>query len=160
MLLTLELAYEQPEVMRVLIQEYVDSLIQAVPPFASYLQIQHCDAELANLRAKYGKPEGRLYIAWADGCPAGCVALRKLDDQTCEMKRLYVRPQYRGKKIGIALVNRLLSDAREIGYQFMNLDTLPILTTAIHMYRNLGFYEIPCYNDSPLPETIFMQLKL
>ncbi|KAF5074284.1 GNAT family N-acetyltransferase [Oscillibacter valericigenes] len=160
MLLTLESAYEQPEVMRSMIQEYVDTLILAVPPFASYLQVQHCDAELANLRQKYGKPDGRLYLARADGKPAGCVALRKLDDKTCEMKRLYVRPQFRRKRIGAALVNRLLSDAREIGYQYMNLDTLPMLTTAIHMYRRLGFYEIPRYNDSPLPETIFMQLKL
>lgn len=160
MLLTLEPAYEQQEVMRTMIQEYVDTLILEVPPFASYLQVQHCDAELANLRQKYGKPDGRLYLARADGKPAGCVSLRKLDNKTCEMKRLFVRPLFRGKGIGAALVDRMISDAREIGYRYMKLDTLPMLTTAIHMYRKLGFYEIPRYNDSPLPGTIFMQLNL
>lgn len=160
MQLTLEPAYEQPEVMRQMIQEYVDTLIQAVPPFASYLQVQHCDAEVANLRQKYGKPDGRLYLARADGKPAGCIALRKLDDSTCEIKRLYVRPLFRRKKIGGALMQRTLSDAREIGYRCVNLDTLPMLTGAIHMFRKLGFSEIPRYNDSPLPGTIFMQLQL
>ena len=113
-----------------MIQEYVDTLIMAVPPFASYLQVQHCDAELANLRQKYGKPDGRLYLARVDGKLAGCVALRKLDNKTCEMKRLYVRPQFRKKGVGAALVNRLLSDAREIGYRYMNLDTLPMTANA------------------------------
>lgn len=160
MQLTLEPAYEQPEVMRQMIQEYVDTLIQAVPPFASYLQVQHCDAEVANLRQKYGKPDGRLYLARADGKPAGCIALRKLDDNTCEIKRLYVRPLFRRKKIGDALMQRTLADAREIGYRCVDLDTLPMLTGAIHMFRKLGFVEIPRYNDSPLPGTIFMQLQL
>lgn len=160
MQLTLEPAYEQPEVMRQMIQEYVDTLIQAVPPFASYLQVQHCDAEVANLRQKYGKPDGRLYLARADGKPAGCIALRKLDDNTCEIKRLYVRPLFRRKKIGDTLMQRTLSDAREIGYQYVNLDTLPMLTGAIHMFRKLNFQEIPRYNDSPLPGTVFMQLQL
>lgn len=158
--LTLELAYDDQQEIRPLFQEYTDMLVQESPSFANYLRIQHYGAELDDLRSKYGLPDGRLYLARADGKPAGCVALRKLDDKTCEMKRLYVRPQFRRKRIGAALVNRLLSDAREIGYQYMNLDTLPMLTTAIHMYRRLGFYEIPRYNDSPLPETIFMQLKL
>jgi GNAT superfamily N-acetyltransferase len=160
MLLTLEMAYEQTEVMRSMIQEYVDSLILAVPPFASYLQVQHCDAELANLRQKYGKPAGRLYLARVDGSPAGCVGLRKLDEKTSEMKRLYVRPPYRNKGVGSALVNRILEDAREIGYTYMNLDTLPMLTNAIRLYRKMGFTDIERYNDSPLPGTIFLQLKL
>lgn len=160
MLLTLEPAYEQPEVMRTMIQEYVDTLILAVPPFASYLQVQHCDAELANLRQKYGKPDGRLYLARADGMPAGTVALRKLDDETCEVKRLYVRPAFRKKGVGSALMEQLLIDAREIGYQYMDLDTLPMLVPGIHLFRKLGFEEISRFNDSPLPGTIFMQRKL
>lgn len=159
-MLTLEPAYDQPETMKTLIQEYVDVLVQAMPPFASYLRIQHYDAEVANLRQKYGPPEGRLYIARVDGKAAGCVALRKLDDQRCEMKRLYVRPPFRGKRVGAALTERLVADAREIGYRHMLLDTLPFLTTAIAMYKRMGFYEIPSYNDSPLPETIYLQLDL
>ncbi|WP_312279143.1 GNAT family N-acetyltransferase [Oscillibacter sp.] len=160
MLLTLELAYEQPEVMRSMIQEYVDTLILAVPPFASYLQVQHCDAELANLRQKYGKPDGRLYLARVDGTPAGCAALRRLDGESCEVKRLYVRPRFRKKGAGRAMTERLISDAREIGYRQMKLDTLPMLPDALRLFRALGFQEIPRYNDSPLPGTIFMQLTL
>ncbi|WP_369282913.1 GNAT family N-acetyltransferase [Oscillibacter sp. GMB15532] len=160
MLLTLELAYEQPEVMRSMIQEYVDTLILAAPPFASYLQVQHCDAELANLRQKYGKPDGRLYLIRVDGTPAGCGALRRLDEESCEVKRLYVRPRFRKKGAGTELMNRLISDAREIGYRQMKLDTLPMLPDALRLFRALGFQEIPRYNDSPLPGTIFMQLTL
>lgn len=160
MQLTLEPAYEQPEIMRAMIQEYVNTLILAVPPFASYLQVQHCDAELANLRQKYGKPDGRLYLARADGFPAGCAALRRLDGERCEVKRLYVRPKFRKKGVGAALMERLIADAREIGYPYMNLDTLPMLTEALRLFRKLGFQEIPRYNDSPLPGTIFMELEL
>ena len=91
---------------------------------------------------------------------AGCIALRKLDEQCSELKRLYVRPQFRGSRIGEALVHRVLSDAREIGYRHVLLDTLPFLRSAIGLYRRVGFYEIPCYNDSPMDNTIFMQYDL
>ena len=76
------------------------------------------------------------------------------------MKRLYVRPQFRGKKMGEKLLEVILQDAREIGYKAMLLDTLPFLKTAIKMYQRRGFYEIPCYNDSPIDTTIYMKIDL
>ena len=95
-----------------------------------------------------------------DGAPAGCIALHRLDDERCELKRLYVRPAYRGQGLGSRLVARILDDARQIGYRAMLLDTLPVLDSAVRMYRGLGFYEIPCYNDSPIDKTYFFRLDL
>ena len=86
--------------------------------------------------------------------------LRRLDDETCELKRLYVRPAFRGRGIAGVMMQRILDDARAIGYTVMLLDTLPFLTSAIRMYRALGFYDIPPYNDSPLDTTIFLRLDL
>ena len=118
------------------------------------------DAEVADLTKKYGMPDGRLYVAWCDGQPAGCIALRRLDGTTCELKRLYVRPAFRGRGIAGVMMQRILDDARAIGYTVMLLDTLPFLTSAIRMYRALGFYDIPPYNDSPLDTTICLRLDL
>lgn len=86
--------------------------------------------------------------------------MRKIDAQNCEMKRLYVRPEFRGKRIGNQLVKRIINDAKEIGYAHMLLDTLPFLQSAIHMYKQYGFYEIQSYNDSPMDTLIYMRLDL
>lgn len=158
--LTFEPAYDDRAEILSLFQEYTDMLVRESPTFARYLSIQHYDAEVADLRRKYGEPDGRLYLARWEGEAAGCVALHRLNSESCELKRLYVRPAFRGRGIAGALVKRILADAQEIGYRNMKLDTLPFLTAAIAMYRKLGFYDIPCYNDSPLPETIYMQLEL
>ena len=158
--LTLELAYDDSDEVRPLFQEYTDMLVRESPSFAEYLKIQHYDAELDDLRGKYGLPGGRLYLARVDGAPAGCVGLRRLDEARSELKRMYVRPQYRGQGISVALMDRILADARKIGYKKLLLDTLPFLTTAITMYKRRGFVEIASYNDSPLPETIYMELEL
>ena len=88
------------------------------------------------------------------------IGLRKIDTQNCEMKRLYVRPSFRGKKIGGFLVEKIIADAREIGYTYMLLDTLPFLESACAIYQKAGFYEIPSYNDSPMDASIFMKLDL
>ena len=88
------------------------------------------------------------------------MGLYKLDEDRCELKRLYVRPAYRNRGIGRLLVDRIISDARSLGYRHLLLDTLPFLTTAIRMYRQIGFYDIPCYNDSPMDCTIFLALDL
>lgn len=153
-------AYSYPEEVRRLFTEYTSLLIAGDPEFQQYLQIQNYDAEIAHLEHKYGPPTGRLYLALADGAIAGCIALRKLDDQRCEMKRLYVRPEYRGQGIGRQLTDRILEDARGIGYRQILLDTFPFLDHALTMYRNMGFREIPRYNDSPMDSTIYMALEL
>ena len=152
--------YDHPEEILSLFTEYTQMLVSHDPSFQIYLDIQHYADEIRDLEAKYGRPEGRLYLALWDGEAAGCIALRRLDEQRCEMKRLYVRPAFRGHRIGDALVDRVIQDARAIGYRHMLLDTLPFLESAIHMYQKRGFYEIPCYNDSPVATTIFMQYDL
>lgn len=156
----LKLGYDTPGAVRELFTEYTQMLVAHDPYFQAYLDLQHYDAEVADLTQKYGLPDGRLYIAWCDGQPAGCIALRRLDDTTCELKRLYVRPAFRCQGIAGVMMQRILDDARAIGYTVMLLDTEPFLRSALKMYRGLGFYEIPRYNDSPLDTTIFLRLDL
>ena len=91
---------------------------------------------------------------------AGCVGMKPLDSEHAELKRLYVRPEYRGKKRGEYLTRRILADAKREGYQYVRLDTLPALTDALALYRRLGFYEIPAYYDCVIPGTIFMEYRL
>ncbi len=154
-------AYDRKEEVSELFKEYTDMLIEGDKDFAEYLKIQKYDKELEDPASKYGMPEGRLYLAYVGEKLAGCVGLKKLsEDGQCELKRLYVRPQFRGKKMGEKLMETVLRDAKDIGYKAMLLDTLPFLKSAIHMYQRRGFYEIPCYNDSPLDTTIYMKIDL
>lgn len=158
--LTIVSGYDRAGEILGLFSEYMDMLLDNDPGFASYLKIQNYDAEIRDLTQKYGLPDGRLYLALWNDEPAGCIALRRLDEKRCEMKRLYVRPEFRGKGIARQLVRRIIADANEIGYDAMLLDTLPFLQNAIRMYRALGFHDIPCYNDSPMENTVFLQLDL
>ena len=153
-------AYDHPQEVGELFKEYTDMLIEGDSTFADYLSIQNYDEELKHLEVKYGMPEGRLYLAYYEGELAGCIGLRKIDTQNCEMKRLYVRPSFRGKKIGGFLVEKIIADAKEIGYAHMLLDTLPFLESACAIYQKAGFYEIPSYTDSPMDASIFMKLDL
>lgn len=153
-------AYDFPEEIRTLFAEYTDFLIKNDTEFAEYLQIQNYDAELQNLNTKYGLPAGRLYLAYYGDELAGCIGLKKIDVDNCEMKRLYVRPQFRGKHIGRMLAEKIIHDARGIGYKHMLLDTLPFLQSAVFMYKKLGFYETDSYNDSPMDTSIYMKLDL
>ena len=152
--------YELKDEVKSLFTEYTDFLVSGDVEFKKYLEIQKYDHEVENLEEKYGLPYGRLYVAYFENQIAGCIALRKLNDEQCEMKRLYVKPQFRNKGIAKILVDKVIVDAKEIGYSSMLLDTLPFLTTAIEMYKKIGFYEIGCYNDSPLDNTIYMKLDL
>lgn len=153
-------AYNDPETIGILFREYTEMLIEGEPVFQKYLELQNYEAELTHLEEKYGMPEVRLYLAYLDGKAVGCVGLRKLQEGQCECKRLYVRPAFRGKSIGKQLMSRILQDAKEIGYREMLLDTLPFLESALGLYRQIGFREIPAYNDSPVETTIYMKLDL
>ncbi len=153
-------AYDFPAEIGVLFGEYTDMLIAGDPAIREYLSIQNYEKELEHPEKKYGLPDGRLYLAYWDEEVAGCVGLRRLNETQCELKRLYVRPAFRGKRLGKQMVERILQDAKEIGYAEILLDTLPFLQSAIRLYREMGFAEIPCYNDSPLDTTIYMKLDL
>jgi len=153
-------AYEHRDAIRVLFSEYTDMLVKGEPAFAKYLVKQNYEAEVEHPEAKYGMPGGRLYLAWCDGALAGCFAIRKIDEEYCEIKRLYVRPAFRGHHIGNAMLDRIVSDARSIGYRAILLDTLPFLKTAIDMYHAYGFYDIPSYNNSPMENLLYMRYDL
>ncbi|MBD5543205.1 MAG: GNAT family N-acetyltransferase [Lachnospiraceae bacterium] len=109
-------AYKYPQEISMLFSEYTNMLIANDSSFQKYLDIQCYDEEVKHLETKYGVPYGRLYLAYCDGEAAGCIGLRKIDEQNCEMKRLYVRTQFRGKKIGEEMVQKIIMDAKEIGY--------------------------------------------
>ncbi len=125
------------------------------------LCFQDFDQELATLPGRYAPPSGRLLLATNGAATAGVIALRGLDDETCEMKRLYVRPVFRGERWGSKLAEFLLAEARAIGYRRMVLDTLPgKMDDAIALYQRLGFKEIAPYYDNPVEGAIFLERAL
>jgi putative acetyltransferase len=150
-------AVESPEDIaqaRRLFEEYAASL-------GFSLCFQNFDEEVATLPGTYAPPAGRLVLACCDGEAAGCGALRPLELGVCEMKRVYVRSDFRGRGLGRALTARLIAEARAIGYDRMRLDTLPQhMPQANRMYRALGFYDIPAYYDNPHPGASYLELRL
>lgn len=129
-------------------------------PHGIDLCFQGFDAELTGLPGAYAPPRGRLFLARVRGEAAGCVALRALDGEVCEMKRLYVRPGHLGQGLGRTLVEAVIDAGRQIGYRAMRLDTLPFMAAAIGLYERQGFVRIPAYYVTPVPGTIFMELNL
>jgi putative acetyltransferase len=125
------------------------------------LCFQNFDRELANLPGDYTPPDGRLLLATENDQLAGCIALRKLGEGVCEMKRLFIRPAYRGTGLGRVLVAAIIDEARQLGYTQMRLDTLPgRMDQAIALYRSVGFVEIEPYYESPIEDAKYMQLEL
>jgi len=139
---------------RELFLEYAESL-------GFSLCFQNFDKELARLPGDYTPPEGRLLLAEYEGRLAGCVALHKLEPGICEMKRLYLRRQFRGQGLGRALADRVIAEARQIGYRRMRLDTVkPVMEDAVAMYRKLGFKEVAPYRPNPIAGAMYMELEL
>ena len=139
---------------RTLFEEYAQSL-------GFSLCFQNFDQELANLPGDYAPPTGRLLLLSTGDEAGGCVAFRKIDGNSCEMKRLFLRPGFRGKGLGRVLVEAAVQEARQLGYKRMRLDTVPgKMDDAIALYRSFGFREIEPYYDTPLNQTIFMELEL
>lgn len=165
MSIRIEPAFEYRQEIRELFTEYTHMLVEGDPAFQGYLNQQNYDEEVQNLKVKYDYPMGRLYIALDDSDPgamkaAGCIGLKPFDEGRCELKRLYVRPAYRGQKLGELLVAKIVEDAREIGYRTILLDTLPFLQTAKALYERMGFTESEKHNDSPMDTSIFMKMDL
>lgn len=152
--------YEFKNELKELFTEYADLVVEGDSTFKEYLELQHFDQEIEHLQEKYGYPNGRLYIAFFDGKLAGCIGLKKIDDEICEMKRLYVRAEFRGKHIGNILAEKVINEAKKIGYKSIVLDTFPFLSAAIKMYKKMGFYEIEQYNDSPMKDAVYLKLDL
>ncbi len=125
------------------------------------LCFQGFEDELKSLPGKYALPSGRLYLARVDETVAGCIALRPLSPEICEMKRLFVKENFRGMRIGKLLIERVIENARMIGYSAMRLDTFPPkMGEAVRLYESYGFREIPPYYDNPNAGVLFMELKL
>ncbi len=141
--------------------EQVRELFRA---YSSELAVDLCfqsfDAELTNPLQKYGAPAGALFLAYYHDEPAGCIALQQIEPGVCEMKRLYVRPDYRQYGIGRLLVSRLLEAAAALQYTTMKLDTLDRLTAAIALYRQYGFVETTAYYSNPLEGVVYMEKRL
>ena len=141
------------EAVRALFEEYQQKL-------GVDLSFQGFVTELETLPGEYAPPSGRLLLARVDGTIVGCVAMRPLTSETCEMKRLYVRPQSRAGGVGRQLAERVIAEARAIGYRHMYLDTLPQMTGAQRLYESLRFKDIPAYRHNPIEGTRFLGLDL
>lgn len=146
---------EQIEEVRKLFREYENWL-------GIDLSFQNFEKELVDLPGKYARREGgRLFLIYKENLAAGCIALRKLNAEICEMKRLFVRENFRGLGFGQMLIEKLIEEAQNIGYEKMRLDTLPKkMPSAVKLYKSYSFFEISAYYDNPYRETLFMEFDL
>ena len=154
-------------VVKIVSADGVDDLLNVRCLFEEYaaslgidLCFQGFDEELASLPGSYSRPGGRLLLAFDNGALAGCVALRPLEGDTCEMKRLYVRPRFRGLGVGRLLAQQIIEEACRAGYRRMRLDSLPAMGAAQALYHRLGFHEIPPYRPNPVDGSVFLEMQL
>jgi putative acetyltransferase len=145
-------------------RDHIEHARQLFTEYAAELNInlnfQNFDEELKGLPGDYAPPSGTLLLAMDETRVAGCAALRKLEDGICEMKRLFVRPEYRGAKLGKVLAEAIIQEARKRNYLTLRLDTLPSMAQARRLYASLGFTEIAPYRFNPIEGTAFMELNL
>ena len=125
------------------------------------LEFQNFQKELADLRKQYSKPEGTIWLAYNENNTAvGCVAVRKLEESICELKRMYIRKEARGMGLGKQLLAKSITTGIQLGYKKMRLDTLSTMHPAIHLYKSVGFYEIDSYRFNPFDEAKYFELAL
>ena len=143
---------------------HLDEIRTIFREYEQFLNVDLCfqgfEEELANLPGKYAPPEGALLLAVEENSVAGCVAVRALEGDVCEMKRLYTRPSYRGRGLGRQLAEKIISEAKNLKYKLMRLDTLESLTAAMALYRSLGFTKTGAYYHNPLQNVIYWELPL
>ena len=156
----LVLAYDRLDDLLALVREYTNQIRAHGAEVSACLEAQGLDQELADISSKYAMPYGRLYLALVEDKVAGCIALTPNDVTYGEVKRLYVRPEFRGLQIGSALLSQVIADAKSIGYKHIRLDTFPFMKSAIRLYEDSGFYPIERYNQNPAPSVQFFQLDL
>jgi len=153
-----------PQIMPASTPEQVNRIRELFREYADTTGASECfegfGKEILGLPGPYNPPGGQLLLAELVGRPAGCVALRKLDEGVSEMKRLYVRPAFRGRHLGRRLAEAIIEEARHIGYRAMRLDTLSSMAAARALYESLGFRAIPRYNDNPGPGVLHLELNL
>ncbi len=142
------------------IEEVKELIIEYINSLNRDLSFQNINSELNSLKTKYSYPNGRIITAIVDDKVVGCVAFYKHSSKRCEMKRLYVKKEYRNLKIGNTLVENIISLAKKDGYREMVLDTIKPLTSAINLYKKFGFQEIKPYYSNPMPDVIYMKLDL
>jgi len=144
--------------------EQLDRAAELFRRYAEALGVDLCfqefESELASLPGKYAPPDGRLALAIEDGAAIGCVAMRKIGDGVCEMKRLYVRPECRSRGVGRRLAREMIDQAIDAGYAVMRLDTLDRLAEAMALYESLGFERTEPYYDNPLDGVVYWELSL
>lgn len=150
---------EDIEIVKGLLEEYLASMLELDGPVHTR-EVEAHKHQINNPGDYFGPPDGCLLVAKYKKEPAGCVALRKLNNDICEMKRLYVKPEFRGLKIGKKLAEHVIEQARRIGYERIRIHTITALERANSLYKSLGFNEIDPYEDTPREDAVFMELKL
>lgn len=152
------------EIEKISSEQDLEDVKQLFRAYVEFLQVnldfQDFENELEKLPAKYAEPEGSIFLAKVNGQPAGCIALWKLEDGVCEMKRLFVKSEFQGLGLGKMLANRLIEEAKIKGYSIMKLDTLKRLQPANYLYKSLSFIETSPYNFNPEEDIVYFEKAL